>query len=278
MKFRLRDLPERIFTYSVMLFVVAVSIFPILWVIVSSFKTNKDILGNPFALPKKLDFQVYKDVITEYNFLGYFKNSLLISTSSTLIALFIYSLAGYIFGKFNFRGKNFLFAICTITLLVPGYSRAQPIFSLITKLGLYNTKTGLILVYISFGMAMALFILRLTFMSIPKDFDEAALIDGAGFWRVFWSVNLPLARSGLATAGVLMFIGVWNEFFYALILTTDQSNRTLPVAVQFFKEAFSYNYTRLFAALTLVIIPGIVIYALVQEQIQKSVSSAGVKG
>jgi raffinose/stachyose/melibiose transport system permease protein len=278
MKIRLREVPERIFSYGVMLFTFFISIFPIVWVVLSSFKTNKDILGSPFGLPTKLDFQVYADVFTQYNFLLYFKNSLIVAVTATLIAVLIYSMAGYIFGKFDFWGKNILFIICTITLLVPGYSRAQPIFTIIMKMNLYNTKTGLILVYASFGMALALFILRLTFMSIPKDFDEAALIDGAGFWRIFWTVNLPLAKSGMATAGVLMFIQAWNEYFYALILTSDEANRTLPVAVQFFNEAFSYNYTRLFAALTMVIIPGILIYLLVQEQVQNSVASAGVKG
>ena len=115
-------------------------------------------------------------------------------------------MASYIFGKFDFFGKNFLYILCTITLLVPGYAKAQPIFTIIMKLNLYDTKAGLILVYATFGMALALFILRVTFMSIPKDLDEAALIDGAGFWRIFWSVNLPLARSGLATAGILLFL------------------------------------------------------------------------
>lgn len=278
MKVRKRDWPERIFSYSVMLFTVIVSIFPLLWILLSSFKTNKEILGDPFSLPKKFDIQAYKDVLTQYDFFSYFKNSMFIAITATLIALFIYALAGYIFGKFNFRGKTFLFILCTITLLVPGYARAQPIFTLIMKLDLYDTKAALILVYASFGMALALFILRLSFIAIPKDLDESALIDGAGFWRIFWSVNLPLAKSGLSTAGILMFLNNWNEYFYALILTSSQENRVLPVALKFFNETFSYNYTRMFAALIMVIIPGILIYVLVQEQVQQSVASSGVKG
>lgn len=261
-----------------MLFTVVVSVFPILWIFLSSLKTNKDILSSPLSLPKTIDFQVYWDVITHYNFLVYFKNSLVISIASTVVSVLIYSMAGYIFAKFDFWGKNALFILCTITLLVPGYSRITPIFNLVMKLDLYDTKTALIMVYVSFGLALALFILRLSFASIPKELDEAAIIDGAGFWRVFWSINVPIAKSGMATAGVLMFLTAWNEFFYGLILTTDQTNRTLPVAVQFFNEAFSYNYPRLFAALVMVIMPGIIIYLLVQEQVQNSVASSGVKG
>ncbi|MEK3747185.1 carbohydrate ABC transporter permease [Paenibacillus sp. FSL E2-8871] len=274
----IRKWPELIVSYSVMTFTVLVSIFPILWILFSSFKSNKEILNDPFSLPKKIDFQAYMDVFTQYNFLGYFMNSMFIAIASTLIALFIYTMAGYIFGKFNFRGKSFLFILCTITLLIPGYARAQPIFTIIMNLDLYDTKAALILVYASFGMALALFILRLSFIAIPKDLDESALIDGAGFWRIFWNVNMPLAKSGISTAGILMFLNNWNEYFYALILTTSEKNRTLPVALEFFNEAFSYNYTRMFAALMMVILPGIVIYVLVQEQVQQSVASSGVKG
>lgn len=278
MKINIRKWPELIFSYSVMTFTVVVSIFPILWILFSSFKSNKEILNDPFSLPKKIDFQAYIDVFTQYNFLGYFMNSMFIAISSTLIALFIYTMAGYIFGKFNFRGKSFLFILCTITLLIPGYARAQPIFTIIMNLDLYDTKAALILVYASFGMALALFILRLSFIAIPKDLDESALIDGAGFSRIFWNVNMPLAKSGISTAGILMFLNNWNEYFYALILTTSEKNRTLPVALQFFNEAFSYNYTKMFAALMMVILPGILIYVLVQEQVQQSVASSGVKG
>jgi raffinose/stachyose/melibiose transport system permease protein len=261
-----------------MIFTIGVSTFPILWVIMSSFKTNKAILSDPFSLPQKLDFSPYIDVYKNYSFLTYFKNSFFIAGVATLLALFIYSLSAYIFGKFEFKFKNVLYILFTVTLLVPGHAKAQPIFKLIMDLGLYDTKTGLVLVYTSFGLALALFILRATFMTIPKDLDEAALIDGASFWRIFWSVNLPLAKSGIATAGILMFLGNWNEYFYALILTTSPEHRTLPVALQFFDEAFSYNYTRMFAALTLIILPGILIYLIVQEQVQKSVASSGVKG
>lgn len=278
MKIRTRGLTVRLFSYAVMLFTVIISLFPILWVVISSFKTNKAILGDPFGLPTSIDFKAYVEVFTQYNFLVYFQNSLIIATTSTLIAVFIYAMAGYIFGKFDFFGKNILFILCTITLLVPGYARAQPIFTIVMKLNLYDTKAGLVLVYASFGMALALFILRITFMAIPKDLDEAAIIDGASFWRVFWNVNLPLAKSGMATAGILMFLGNWNEYFYALVLTSSEQNRTLPVALQFFNEAFSYNYTYMFAALTMIITPGILIYLLVQEQVQQSVASSGVKG
>lgn len=267
-----------VFAYFMMFFTTVISLFPILWVIMSSFKSNKAILGSPFSLPESINLDAYIDVMTHYNFLNYFLNSLIIAGISTFIALIIYSLAAYVFAKFDFKGKNILYSLFIITLLVPIHAKAQPIFSLVLKMGLYDTKTGLAFVYISFGLALSLFILRNSFSAIPKSLDEAAYLDGASFWQVFLYVNMPLVKSGLATAGILMFLNSWNEYFYAIILTSSEKNRTLPVALSFFNESFSYNYTRMFAAITLAVLPGIIIYAFAQEQVQKSVASSGVKG
>ena len=112
----------------------------------------------------------------------------------------------------------------------------------------------------------------------PASLQEAAEIDGASFTRTFWQINLPLAKTGLSTAGILMFLGNWNEYYYAALLTSSASNRTLPVSLAFFNQAFSYDYTRMFAALTMVVLPGIIIYMLAQEQVQASVAATGVKG
>ncbi len=268
----------KIFMYAVLLFTIVISIFPILWVVMSAFKTNAQILGNPFSLPTRISFGAFSYIFKNYNFHIYTLNSLLIGVSATVISLIIYAMGGYVIAKFNFPGKNFIFALFTITLLVPAQSKAQPLFSLVMKLNLYDNIWGVALVYISFGLAMSMFILKSTFMSIPKSLDEAAAIEGAGFFTIFWKINLPLAKNGLATAGILMFLNNWNEYFYASLLTSVDRNRTLPIALQFFNEAFSYDYTRLFAALTVVVIPGIVLYALSQEQVQTSVAATGVKG
>lgn len=265
-------------TYVVLAFVVIVSIFPVFWVVMSAFKTNAQILSSPFSLPTAFKLDPFIKVFTQYNFLKYTFNSLLIAGVSTIVALFIYSLTAYVIGKFNFWGKALFYTLFTMTLLVPGHAKAQPIFSLILDLNLYDTKLGLIFVYLSNGMALSLFILRAAFMTIPKEIDEAAILDGASFWQVFWKINLPLAKSGLATAGILMFLANWNEYFYAMLLTSSAENRTLPLALAFFTETFSYNYTEMFAALTMVVTPGIIIYTLVQERVQESIASSGVKG
>lgn len=275
---RFKKIGVKVLMYVVMIFTIVVSVFPILWVIMSAFKTNAQILGSPFSLPTSINFDAFVYLFEEYNFVRYFINSLVICVSSTALSLIIFAMGAYVIAKFRFPGKTLIFALFTITLLVPAQSKAQPLFSLIMKLNLYDNIWGVALVYLSMGLAMSMFILKSTFMSIPKSLDEAASLEGAGFFTTFWQINLPLAKSGLATAGILMFLNNWNEYFYASLLTSSDVNRTLPLALQFFNEAFSYDYTKLFAALTVVVLPGIILYAFAQEQVQASVAASGVKG
>lgn len=269
---------SKIFMYSVLIFTIVVSLFPILWVIMSSFKTNGEILGSPFSLPSSISFDAYEYLFEEYDFLTYFFNSLMVSVIPTLVSLLFFTMGAYVIAKFKFPGRNLFYALFTITLLVPSHSRTQPIFSMIINMNLYDTTLGLMVVYLSAGMAMSMFILKAGFQSVPNELSEAARLDGAGFWRVFATVNLPLAKNSMVTAGVLMFLANWNEFYYANLLITSTSNRTLPVVTILFNSMFSYNYTNTFAALVVVIVPGILIYAFAQKQVQQSLASGAVKG
>lgn len=275
---KLKKILVRIFMYVVMIFTIIVSVFPIIWVIMSAFKTNAQILSSPFSLPTGISFEAFGYLFEKYDFIRYFVNSLLVCVSSTVVALVFFAMGAYVIAKYQFPGKNLIFALFTITLLVPAQSKAQPLFSLVMKVNLYDNIWGVALVYLSMGLAMSMFILKSTFMAIPKSLDEAASLEGAGFFVTFFRINFPLAKSGLATAGILMFLNNWNEFFYASLLTSSDKNRTLPLALQFFNEAFSYDYTKLFAALTLVVLPGIILYIFAQEQVQTSVAASGVKG
>ena len=264
--------------YLVMLFTIFISAYPLIWVVSSTFKTNAEILNSPFALPSSLDFSSYAEVLSKYNFLGYAGNSLFTAGSSTLVSIMFYAMAGYVFAKFRFPGRSFLFTLFVITMMIPGMAKIQPIFSLLMRLNLYDNLIGLSFVYVSGGISMSLFILRSTFAAVPRSLDEAAILDGAGFFRRFWFINLPLAGNGLVTAGILMFLGNWNEYYYASLLTASTKNRTLPVTLSFFNETFNYDYSKLFTALTIVILPGLLIYVVAQERIRVSVMSSGIKG
>ena len=259
----IKKILTNILIYGTEFIVIMLSVFPIVWVALSSFKTNAQILEGPFTLPTGITTakEAYTYLFQKYDFFSYFGNSLMISLISTVISLVCFAMAAYVLAKYEFPGRNLIFALFTITMLVPGHAKAQPIFSLINSMHLYDTKTGLILVYLGSGIAMSIFILKSAFMGVPKELDEAATIDGAGFFRTFFMINLPLAKSGLSTAGILMFLG-----------------RTLPVALQFFNQSLSYDYTKMFAALTLVVVPAIIVYCFAQEQVQESVAASGIKG
>lgn len=269
---------SRSLIYVIEIFVIVISIFPILWVIMSAFKTNGEILSDPLALPTSISFDTFIHLFENYNFLQYFLNSLIAAGVSTAVSLLFYAMSGYVLAKYKFPGRTLLFMLFTVTLLVPAHSKTQPIFRLIMELGLYDNLWGVTLVYLSTGMAMSIFVLRAGFMAIPKSLDEAAIVDGAGFMRIFWSINLPLAKSALTTAGILMFLNNWNEYYFASLLTMSDSQRTLPIALSYFTSEFSYNYTELFAALAIVVLPGIILYIFAQEQVQVSMASTGIKG
>lgn len=268
----------QILLYAVEALVIILSVFPILWVIMSSFKTNGEILTAPLALPQHISFDTYIELFQKYSFPTYFLNSILAAGVSSIVSLLFYAMGAYVIAKFRFPGRKLLFALFTITMLVPSHSKTQPIFSLIMKLNLYDSIWGVTLVYLSAGMAISIFILKAGFMAVPKGLDEAATLDGAGFFRIFWTINLPLAKGALATAGILMFLSNWNEYYFASLLTVSDSQRTLPIALAFFTSEFSYNYTQLFAALAIVILPGIILYAIAQDQVQASVAASGIKG
>jgi raffinose/stachyose/melibiose transport system permease protein len=187
-------------------------------------------------------------------------------------------MAGYIFARYSFRGKNILYFILSLSLVVPMTALLHPVYMTINALKLANTKSGLVLVYTALNLPMSLLILRGTFQSIPRSLEEAAVMDGAGFARTFFQIMLPVAKGGLASAGVLTFLNCWNEFTFALVLTSSQSARTLPLSLSYFTSQFSFNYTAMFAAITIAVIPSIVVFAIFQEQVVSSLTTGAVKG
>jgi len=257
---------------------VFVALYPIIWVILSSFKTNKEILSSGLSLPQNFSFAGYKQALEMAPIFKSFANSLIVAVISTVLNVFILALAGYVFAKKQFRGKNLLFAVLSLSLVIPTTALMSPIYSIIVKLDLYDTKAALILVYTALSMPVSLMILRSAFAGIPSELEDAANIDGAGFFRTFFSVMLPCAKGGLASAAVLAFLDSWNEFTFALLLTSSTKTRTLPLSLSYFTSQFSFNYTAMFAAITIAVIPSIVVFVIFQEQVNSSITAGSIKG
>lgn len=267
-----------IYDYVIMLVVLVISVFPLLWVVLSSFKTNKEILSSAFSLPRAPSFEGYAIAMEKANIPMRFMTSLIVAGISTIIAVVIYSMAAYVLARIDFKGKTILFTLLISSMLIPSNAMIQPVYYVIKSLGLYDTKSGLILVYTGFGMAMCLFLMRSAFMSVPKELEEAAYLDGAGFVKTFSVVMLPVSKPAIASSAILTFIFSWNEFLYAMLLTSSERNRTLPLTIKYFTSSFSFNYTSLFAALVLCIVPTLIMYIVMQEQVAESMIAGSVKG
>ena len=268
----------RVFSYLFMALCVLVALFPIVWVVLSSFKTNREILSNGLQLPSTFSFSGYKQALEMAPILKFFVNSLIVSFASTALNVFILAMAGYVFAKKKFRFKNLIFGILSLSMVIPSTALMSPVYTVITKLHLYDTKMALILVYTALNMPISLMILRSAFAAIPTELEEAAYIDGAGFFRTFWQVMMPCAKGGLASAAVLAFLGSWNEFTFALLLTRSTSTRTLPLSLSYFTSQFSFNYTAMFAAITIAVLPSIIVFSIFQEQVCSSLTAGSVKG
>ena len=268
----------RVFSYLFMALCVLVALFPIVWVVLSSFKTNREILSNGLQLPSTFSFSGYKQALEMAPILKFFVNSLIVSFASTALNVFILAMSVYVFAKKKFRFKNLIFGILSLSMVIPSTALMSPVYTVITKLHLYDTKMALILVYTALNMPISLMILRSAFAAIPTELEEAAYIDGAGFFRTFWQVMMPCAKGGLASAAVLAFLGSWNEFTFALLLTSSTSTRTLPLSLSYFTSQFSFNYTAMFAAITIAVLPSIIVFSIFQEQVCSSLTAGSVKG
>lgn len=269
---------KKIIRWAYLAFFILASIGPLFWIVMSSFKSNKEILSSAFSLPSSINFDGYKAALELSPIFKFYGNSIFISLVSTALNIIVVSMAAYILARCAFKGKTFLTLLLSSSLLIPTSSLLMPIYIIMTKIGLYDTKTGLILVYAALGLPASLFIIKSYFQSIPIEMEEAAYLDGAGFIKTYFSIVFPIAKSGLATAAILQFLTSWNEFMFALILTKSTSSRTLPLALNYFTSQFSFNYTAMFAALAMVILPSIVIYTILQEQVTDSMVAGSIKG
>ena len=261
-----------------LIIVVLVSLVPFIWAFLSTFKTNKEILSSAFSMPEVWSIKNYIDVLQETPMLLFYMNSLIVSLASTLVCLLIFGMAAYALARFKFKGRGIIFGILTLSMLVPVTAIIFPVYRLMNNLGLYDTRLGLILVYTAISMPVSLYILRSFFMTIPKELEEAAYIDGASFLRTYFTVIVPIAKPGFAAAAVLAFLTAWNDFFYAYILTSGTGSRTVPVAIKHFQSEYATNYGRMFATIILIVIPTVLIYLALHKKIEEGLVAGSVKG
>lgn len=250
-------------------------ILPFIWMVLSSLKTDAEILKIPPTIwPETFTLDNFTKLFTEMDFAIYLKNTLIIVFFS-FFGLFLNAMAGYGFAKFKFKGKNKLFYLVLATMMIPGQVTMIPVYLLLNAAGLTNTMTGIVLP----GLvgAFGIFLFRQFMSTISDDLLEAARLDGASEFYIFWRIVIPISRPVLAVQGILTFIAGWNSFLWPLIIANDEKFYTLSVGLQLLKGQYGSNYALQMAGATFMVIPIILIFMTFQKYILKGFNVSGMK-
>lgn len=253
-------------------------IYPLYWLMISAFKTNEEFFKSPYSLPTSWTFENITRAWELANMGRAMVNSTFVSVSATLLTLLLGALTAYALSRFTFRLKGFLMVFFLIGMLIPIHSTLVPLFTLMKQVGLLDTYWALILPYTAFELPIAIFLLYAYMIAIPKEVEEAAVMDGAGYWGIFFRIILPMSTPALATVAILAFLRYWNEFVFALVFINDSALKTLPLSLSIFSDGYSTNYGLTMAAMAIAVIPTIIMYLIFQEQIMKGMTAGAVKG
>jgi len=253
--------------------------FPVLWMLASSFKSNTEI----FAYPPRLiaespSFEAYRAVFTNSEQLRFFFNSYLVSTLVTIFTLIVGILGGYSFSRYDFKFKHYLNLIIIGVQAVPPITLMIPYFGLIVALKLYNTYWALILTYMVFTLPYAIIMMTGYFNTLPRDLDEAVMIDGGSSFVALWRVLVPISLPGIVSVGVYTFMLAWNEFLFALTLTRTNDMRTVPVGIQLLMGQHSYEWNQMMAMSVLGSLPVLILFLIFQRYFIAGMSAGSVKG
>lgn len=267
--------------YLALTVVALIMVIPFEWMIVTSLKPSGTEFSYPPQLwPSQVDWTNYTRLFTLVPFARYFANTVFVTTLIVLGQLLICSLAAYGFARLNFIGRDAIFILYLATMMIPFQVTLIPLYLMVFRLGWVNTYTGMIVPSIS--SAFGIFLLRQSFLSVPRDFQDAARIDGASEWRIYAQVILPLNGPALATLGVFAFMGAWTDLLWPLLIARDKEMRTLELGLAYFNASTSAfkqpNWPLVMAAAVVVMLPVLIVYIFTQRYFVAGISLTGLKG
>jgi len=276
---------------AVLWIIILLFFLPALWIILTSIRPNVEINTRPPVwIPSTLDFTSYKilfgmplpegafDMGASIPVASYARNSTVIALVSTLIALTLGTLAGYVFARFRFKAKNGVFLSMMLLRAVPGVALSLPLFILFVRIGLSDKIIGMIIAYSAMNIPFTAWLMDGFFRAVPEELDDAALIDGCSRWTSFLRVDLPLALPGVAASGIFAFLTCWNEYALSTVITRTSASRTFPPALYEFTGSFVSDWRGMTALSVLMLIPAVIFVALVQRQLMEGLTSGAVKG
>ncbi|MDC7249941.1 MAG: carbohydrate ABC transporter permease [Sphaerochaetaceae bacterium] len=267
------------FKWFYLIFFLCITLLPLIWLFITSFKTNLEFeTASAFSLPKVWQFGNYVKAISMSGLPRLFLNSIIVAVFATALNLIVSAMGAFAIAREKFKLNNLLLSVIMSGVLIPIIALMVPYFRLIKNLFLIDNLGGLILVYSAINLPISVYLIHGFMSTIPKELEEAAVIDGCTFSQKFTKVIFPLSQAGLATAGVLMFIYCWNEFTYAMLLTNSERARTLQLGIRYFKSQFVVDYTSMLAAIVITMIPTILVYVFMHDQIIGGMTNGAVKG
>ncbi len=258
---------------------VVFALFPLYWLLKVSVTPNKLLYSEGIRMwPSRTSFEHFEFVLKHSEFPTFFKNSLIVSGSTAVIVTVLASLAGYAMSRFNFRGKYWIVTLMLLTQMFPLVMLVAPIFKILSPMGLTNSLTGLVIVYTAFNVPFATFLMQSFFDGIPKDLEEAAMIDGATQFVAFRQIILPLTLPGIAATLGFVFTAAWSELLFSLMLISGNDAATFPVGLLSFVSKFSVDFGQMMAAGVLALIPACLFFLLIQRYLVQGLTAGAVKG
>lgn len=266
------------FIHIALLFFAFIILYPLFIMVMTSIKTNMEVLVNPFGLPEKINFESYINVFKLGDFFTYFRNSIFITAVSLSVMVLVSVMASFALSRFKFTGNRYLYFYFIIGAMLPARLATVNMFQIIQKLGLFDTPWALILIYIAMTIPISVFIITGFMAELPREMEESALIDGASDSRILFTIWVPLIRPAIATVSIYNFIPIWNEFFFPLIFISSDVWKPLPLGISVFFGQYQSDWPTAFAALTIAILPPLIFYLAASKHFIKGLTAGALKG
>ncbi|MFC7393969.1 carbohydrate ABC transporter permease [Scopulibacillus cellulosilyticus] len=263
--------------YFILIVYFIIIAYPLLWMVMNSFRSSKEILGDSWGFPKEFLIQNYVDA-WQSGIAGYFLNSVIVTVATCVLTVLISAMGAYAFSRFQFKGKNILLIFCLGGLMLSPQVSLIPLYKLMQALHIYNTYWAMILPYVAYRIPFTLLLIRAYFLSIPKELEESASLDGCSNLQIFTKIFLPLSKPVLMTATVMTGYFAWNEFMFAIVFVDNDKLRTIPAGLMQFRDALQTNWGVLLAGLTISALPIVILFLFAQKYFIRGMASGSIKG
>jgi len=255
-------------------------VFPMIWTLITSLKTSRELFASPWALPKVPQWDNYVRAWNKIHVGTYLFNSVKVTTLSLFFIMALGSMLAYALARFDFPGNKVIYFYFISAMMIPGWLGYIPAWFLLRDMGILGTHLGLIVMYTARSLPFTMFFLYAFFKTLPKELEESAIIDGASLIGVYWRIMMPLAKSGLLTIAIFNFLGVWNEYFWALVTISEDKLKTLPLGMANLYEIAHYatDWGAMFAGFIIMLLPTFTVYAIFQSRLTQGITVGALKG